>query len=94
MSKIEISMLTTKTYLEADSEARLHDLTHRLVGQVGSYRCQQQCPQHLEQGTKNRRKPVHFNARLDLKIKICSSGASLGMMSCMTCMMIHVLDWV
>lgn len=39
---------TTEPHLEADAETGLHDLTHRLIGEVGSHWGQQQRPQHLQ----------------------------------------------
>ena len=39
--------LTAQTHLEADPEAGLHDLTHRLVGEMSPDRCEQQRPEDL-----------------------------------------------
>lgn len=41
--------LTAEAHLKADPETGLHDLTDRLVGQMGSDWCQQQSPQDLKQ---------------------------------------------
>lgn len=42
-----MSKPTTEPHFEAYAETGLHDLTHRLIGEVGSHWGEQQRPQHL-----------------------------------------------
>lgn len=39
---------TAESHFKAYAEAGLHDLTHRLIGEVGSHGSQQQGPQNLQ----------------------------------------------
>lgn len=49
-------LLTTEAHLETDSEAGLHDLTHRFIGEVSSNGCEQKGPQDLKQDSRVLRK--------------------------------------
>lgn len=56
-------LLTTEAHLETDSEAGLHDLTHRFIGEVSSNGCEQKGPQDLKQDSRVLRKtPVGCSA--------------------------------
>lgn len=46
------TQLTAEAHLETDAETRLHDLAHRLVGQVGTDGREQQGPQDLSRQTQ------------------------------------------
>lgn len=58
--------LTTQAHLEADPEAGLHDLTHRLVGQMGPNGGQQQSPQDLKQGVISSAKKRNYNGEIQI----------------------------